>query len=134
MKSLFTGLIIALVVQSSFAQKAPIKFGNVTMDELNMKVYPADSSADAVILVDFGISTMKYNQEKGFALNFDRTMRIKILKNTPEALHWGDHVVHLYEQGDDEEKISGIKAVTYNLENGKIVETKMKNESILREK
>lgn len=134
MKSLLTGLFIALVVQASLAQKAPVKFGNVSMDEMTMKVYPADSSAEAVILVDYGESTMRYIQDKGFQLNFDRTMRIKILKNTPQALDWADHVIHLYEQGEDEEKISGIKAVTYNLENGKIVETKMKSESILREK
>jgi hypothetical protein len=40
----------------------------------------------------------------------------------------------LYHSGSNEEKVSGLKASTYNLENGKIVETKMDKDAIFREK
>jgi hypothetical protein len=39
-----------------------------------------------------------------------------------------------YHSGGNNEKISGLKAVTYNLENGKVVETKMKNDGVFNEK
>jgi hypothetical protein len=131
MKALLSGLILALIVQSAFAQKPPVKFGSVSMEELKMTAYSADSSAAAVVLADFGESSLRYDQEKGFVLHFDRIKRIKILKK--EGLYRADMPIYLYEQGDNEEKISSVKAVTYNLENGKIVESKMKGESMLRE-
>ncbi|HEX6227228.1 MAG TPA: transglutaminase domain-containing protein, partial [Chryseolinea sp.] len=45
-----------------------------------------------------------------------------------------DFEIPLYDEGTSDEAISGLKAVTYNLENGKIVETKMKNDGFFKEK
>jgi hypothetical protein len=127
-------LILAslLISLSSYAQKAPIKFGDIPMTEMKMTVYAKDSSAEAVVLADFGESKLEYNQTNGFQLGFERTRRIKIL--TKEGLDWANFNIPLYHNNSDEEKISGLKAVTYNLENGKIVETKAKGESIIKEK
>jgi len=97
-----------------------------------MKVYDKDSSAVAVVLADFGESFMTYNSENGFVLNFERITRIKILKK--EGLQWGTFIVPIFHRATDEEKLTGLKGVTYNLENGKQVETKLKNESVFREK
>ncbi|MBL0131549.1 MAG: hypothetical protein IPP43_10825 [Chitinophagaceae bacterium] len=33
--------------------------------------------------------------------------------------------IRLYSEGEDEEKLDKLRAVTYNLENGKVVETKL---------
>ena len=117
----------------SFCQKPPIKFGDVSMDELKMTVYPKDSSVEAVVLVDFAESRLDYSQSQGsFQVLFERTRRVKIL--TKEGLDWGNFNIPLYHNNSDEEKVTGLKAVTYNLENGKIVETKSKSESIIKEK
>ncbi len=40
----------------------------------------------------------------------------------------------MYKDGSQDETISGLKAVTYNLENGKIVETKAKSDGFFNEK
>ena len=131
MKSIILSILF-LYPFVSFCQKPPIKFGDVSMDELKMTVYPKDSSAEAVVLVDFGESELKYSQQNGFQLFFERTRRVKIL--TKEGLDWANFNIPLYHNNSDEEKATGLKAVTYNLENGKIVETKVKSESIIKEK
>jgi hypothetical protein len=132
MKALFLGLTASLLSCSLFAQKAPIKFGNVPIEEIKMTAYDKDSSAAAVILADFGESTINYYSEKGFILNFERITRIKILKK--DGFDWADFSIPLYHEGSTDEKMSGLKAVTYNLENGKVTESKAKSESVFKEK
>ncbi len=128
-------LFILFLLLSSFVcsgQKPPIKFGNIPMEDMKMTVYSKDSSASAVVLADFGESTISYNQTNGFQLFFERIRRIKIL--TKDGLKWADFSIPLYHDGTEDEKVSNLKAVTYNLENGKIVESKVKGEAIIKEK
>lgn len=97
-----------------------------------MTVYPNDSSASAVILADVGESRIVYSQSSGFSLLFERITRIKILSK--DGFEWATFTIPLYHDGGDNEKFSGLKAVTYNLENNKIVETKLKNDGVFRER
>lgn len=112
--------------------KAPIKFGDVPIDQVKMTKYEKDSSASAVIIADYGVSAITWNQAEGFTLGFERLKRVKIL--TKEGLDQANFEIPLYHRGSDTEKVSGVKVVTYNLENGKIVETKIKPEAIFTEK
>src|SRR5688572_8301127 len=114
-----------------YAQKAPIKFGDIPMDDMQMKVYTLDSSAAAVILTDYGEARVEFTSVKT-SLVFDRHVRIKILKK--EGLKWADAAIQLFNSGGTDERVSSLKASTYNLEGGKVVETKMPKESIFREK
>ena len=132
MKNILSGLIIALVVGNSYAQKAPIKFGEIPEEDLKMSRYDKDSTAAAVVLADFGQSSIIYNQTEGFSLLFERITRIKILSK--EGLDWATFSVSLYHDGGNNEKFSGLKAVTYNLENGKVAETKLKSDAVFKEK
>jgi hypothetical protein len=68
----------------------------------------------------------------GFQVVFERLRRVKILNK--EGLNWGDISIPLYHDGDQDEKITNLKVVTYNLENGKIVSTKAKSETFMKEK
>ncbi len=117
---------------SSIAQKPPIKFGDIPVEQLSMTTYDADTSASAVILADYGESIIEYDQSNGFMLSFERLTRIKIL--TKDGLDWANFNIPLYHQGSDAEKLTGIKGTTYNLENGKVMETKLKNDAIFKEK
>ncbi len=102
----------------SMADKPPIKFGNVSMDELKMSVYEPDTSAPAVVLCDYGY----FNSNQ---FQFTHIIRIKILKK--EGYSWANRSFPGYNK-------SFVKGITFNLENGEIVESKLKNESIFREK
>jgi len=111
-------LIFCFFSISVLAQKEPIKYGKVNKADLEMKVYPLDTSAAAVILCDYG-----YFDSRQF--RFYRTLRIKIFKK--EGLDWANKTFPGDSKGD-------IRGITFNLDGDKIVETKLKNESIFRER
>jgi hypothetical protein len=131
MRIIFLVLTLFLFAQSLSAQKPPSKFGEVSMEDMKMTVYPMDSSAEAVVLVDYGNSTISYEQTKGFQLFYERLWRLKVLKK--EGLNWADFSIPLYHVSNLEEKITSLKAVTYNLENGKLIETKTKSDSYIKQ-
>jgi Domain of Unknown Function with PDB structure (DUF3857)/Transglutaminase-like superfamily len=130
MKILLFLFLLVIGIQS-IAQKVPIKFGDVSMEELKMRIYPKDSSAEAVVLADFGESSINYSDTKYFRLTFERITRIKILKKG--GYKWADFKIPLYEYGGEEEEYTNLKAYTYNLQGGKIEETRMKSDVVFVE-
>lgn len=129
MKSLLITALLAGVCSVSFAQKDPVTFGEIPLEDLRMVTYPQDTSAAAVILADYGEARISPFQGK---MIFERHTRIKILK--PEGTSWADVEIMLYRTGSASENISGLKAVTYNLENGKMVKTEMDKDAVFQEK
>jgi transglutaminase-like putative cysteine protease len=124
-------LLIALCLSTTaVAQKPPIKFGDIPMEQMQMKVYPKDSSASAVVLADYGESSIDYATDK-FLIRFERIRRVKILNK--DGYDWGNLTIPLYRDGSTIEDVSSLKGVTYNLEGNKIVETKMKNDMVFKE-
>jgi hypothetical protein len=133
MKALLLLLCFASSLGILYGQKPPIKFGDIPIEDLKMKRFDKDSSAAAIVLADYGESIIEYNLGKeDFELKFERIQRIKIL--TKDGFEHANFIIPLYHSNGNTEKISGLKAVTYNLENGKVVETKMKNDGIFKEK
>ena len=132
MKHLFKLILLLAIPVICNAQKPPVKFGDISIEDLKMTHYAKDSSAEAVVLADYGETTMEYSQTEGFVLKFERLTRIKIL--TKDGLDWADFTVRLYHDGSNDEKMNGLKAVTYNLENGKTIQSKLKNDAVFKEK
>ncbi len=115
---LFTILLVAFMATNQLFAKAPIKFGKVSQEELEMTFYDLDSSAAAVVLCDYGV----FNRQD---YSFTRIVRIKILKK--EGLYLASDIYPGAEKTE-------IKGKTFTLENGEVVETKLKGESIFRER
>lgn len=131
MKALAIGLFVAFITSCSFAQKSPIKFGEIPLSDLKTGVYAKDSTAAAVILSDYGEAYITFTAVSA-VLNFERHVRIKILSK--DGFEWADVEVPLYHDGTDEERILKFKASTFNLENGKMVETEVEKSGIFKEK
>ena len=131
MKSQFLGAMLCLAVSYSLAQKSPIKFGEIPLEDLKMTVYEKDSSASAVILSDYGEAYISASSMNAF-LNFERHVRIKILKK--DGFKWADCSILLFRSGSDVDNVQKLKASTYNLENGRIVETPMSKDAVFKEK
>ncbi len=55
---------ILIISTANAASNEPFKMGKVTADELAMKVYEKDTSADAIILGDYGHVEMEYKQQQ----------------------------------------------------------------------
>ncbi|MBO9659296.1 MAG: DUF3857 domain-containing protein [Chitinophagaceae bacterium] len=134
MKVRFPPIVLFLLAYTSiFAQeKAKIKFGKVSAEDFKVN-YAADTSTGAVIIGDIGSTDFVGNSKGGFSIEFKRYCRIHVLNKSAYDLL--DVEIPIYTQGDREEELSQLKAVTYNLENGKVIETKLDTKAgIFKEK
>jgi transglutaminase-like putative cysteine protease len=113
------------------AQDEKPKFGKPSMADLKMTRYDSDTSAEAVILSDIGSTWFDYDKDKGFIMHFDRFERIKIL--TKDGYSWADQSIRLYRSNSDHEIVITLKAITFNLADKKVVETKMDNSAVFDE-
>ncbi len=130
MKKLISLLLLCAPL-TILAQKSPIKFGVIPIDDMKMTSYENDSSASAVVLEDYGVAYISATTVSP-SMIFERHTRIKILKK--KGLEWADIAIPLFHSGSAEERVSNLKASTYNLENGKIVETRMIKDGVFKDK
>ncbi len=117
--------IIPLSVQAQ--DKNTARFGDVTEKDFAHKVYGIDSNANAVVIADIGTSDIQGNSKGWFSLQYKHYKRVHILNKNGYDI--ADVSINLYSDGDDIEQLDKLKAVTYNLENGKVVETKLDTKS-----
>ncbi len=131
---LFLAIIFLAPAMSLFAQeKSKIKFGKIGPEDFQKKTYEIDSSANAVIIADIGSTEIVANPKGGFSLEFKTFRRAHILNKNGYDI--ADVEIYIYTDGRGEEELSSLKAYTYNLENGKVVETKLDvKESVFKEK
>lgn len=120
--------ILFFLLHAQGQDKSNVKFGKVSSADFATKMYSIDSSADAVIIADIGATEFVGNLKGWFSLEFKHYKRIHILKKNGYDV--ADVSIQLYDNGQGgEEKLEKLKAVTYNLENGKVVETKLDTRS-----
>ncbi len=115
------------------AQQAE-KFGKVSKEVLEMTSYEKDKDAEAIVLFDVGNTFMDYVDSEGsFVLRHEKHKRIKILKQDGTKYANVEVTFYVSESNKGKESISGLKAYTYNLEDGKVVEIKMDKDAIFTE-
>lgn len=107
------------------------RFGKVSKEEVELMEYPADTSASALMLYEYTSVSIDFDASGGFKLNTRKHQRIKVLNE--EGLDWGDVEMIYYNSNTLRDNISGIDVSTYNLVNGKVVETKMPSKYVFRE-
>ncbi len=130
MKPKHTCLIIFafLFFNAIFAQdKSEAKFGKITAKDFEPKAYSIDSSADAVIIADIGSSFIQGSSRGGVELVYKHYRRVHILNKNGYDI--ANVSISLYKSDNTEESLDKLRAVTYNLENGKVVETKLDGKS-----
>ena len=128
-------LVLAMTCSSVLrGQTSDVKFGSPTKEELAMTSYAPDESAPAVVL--YKSTRTWYDVIAGdFKVYTEVKTRIKILK--PEGKEYADVEIPYLDNPQERsasETITGLKAWAYNLENGKIVKTKMESNNIAHER
>ncbi len=88
------------------------KLGQVKAEEIAMKSYLPDTSAEAVVLEDRGYSTLTHNSTNGYQIIYRRYKRIKILKKS--AYNYATVNIGFYVGNRSSETVRNIKARTYN--------------------
>jgi transglutaminase-like putative cysteine protease len=119
-------LLVAFIYTESSAQYYNgFAFGSVTYDELELKSYPKDTTAAAVILNEFGEAYIDNGGDNNLLLEYH--VKIKILKT--EGLDQANFRILLRKNGSTKETIKKVEGLTYNLVNGSLRRTPMLHNS-----
>ncbi|MGY5355369.1 DUF3857 domain-containing protein [Wenyingzhuangia sp. IMCC45467] len=123
-------LLLTLTIFSLIKTNAQERrFGKITKQELKESVCSVDSIAEAAFLHKYKDVSFEYDKEKGFLKVVKVHNIIKIYNE--EGFKYGDQSIKFYAKSNrTEDKLSRIKATTYNLENGKIEETDVERKEI----
>ena len=109
-----------------------IKFGDVTAADFAPKFYPIDSTAEAVVLYDGGSAKYEGNSDSWFNIVYTYHQRIRILNKNAFSLATID--IPLYMGNEKQDDLDKLEAVTYTLENGQVVKTKIDKASVFKDK
>ncbi len=121
------------MMQLAAQEKSKIKFGKISPDDFKQTVYSIDSNASAVIVADIGSTEIVGNNKGSFSLVFKNFRRAHILNKNGYDI--ANVEIPIYTNGNAEEELASLKAYTYNLENGKVVETKLDvKEAVFKDK
>jgi hypothetical protein len=125
-------IVIILLFNISKIKAQNYALGKVTIDELKEKSNPKDTTAPAAILFKKGRTFFTYTEKEGFSANDVYEFKIKIYKK--EGLKWADQKVRFYigYENLNKDRVDFSDAVTYNLESGKIVKTKLDNQGTFK--
>lgn len=128
-------LIIALVLLPFYAVCQEFEFGEITNQEKNFNRNQIDSNANAVYLNEYGTTRFSYDSETGrVKLVYDYHVRIKIFNK--EGFEAANVVIPMHRTGNQDtqrEFLSDLKASTFNLQNGRYVETAMSSKAVFTE-
>ncbi|MEO7445075.1 MAG: DUF3857 domain-containing protein [Ferruginibacter sp.] len=129
-KIILYSFLMLLTASGIQAQKNVSPFGKIDVEDLKMLDVSFDPGAEAVVLFDVG--NVYYDRgTQGitwFKTMYNRRTRIKILKD--KGMSYANVEIPFYNYNNDE-KITNIEAVTYNLdENGKVKTTDVSKSSI----
>jgi len=130
MKNIIISLGIFLVsLQIAYAQD--YRFGKVSKEELQQKEHPRETDADAAILYREMNTTFEYTADGGFEKTYEIFERVKIYSKA--GFDNATKKISVYE-GNNIEKLSDLKGYVYNLENGNVVDEKLKKSAIFETK
>ncbi|HET9571700.1 MAG TPA: DUF3857 domain-containing protein [Bacteroidales bacterium] len=139
MTCFFVFITHLIQVKSITAFDISQKWGKVTMEEMEMPVYPPDTSAKAVILYQKQYTNFDYQAKNGFndytnigfKVNSFFSQKIKILK--PVGREVGTIKIPYFNYSKNNESVTDMEALIYNLVDGKIVKKRLDKKYILDE-
>jgi hypothetical protein len=128
----FTTLLFLIFCFNFYAQKS--KDRKITIDDLEQTHHQIDTSAAATILHKKSQVKFKYDIKNGFQLIQEVEYIYKIYKK--DGLKYADIEIPYYVgyKEINQDRVSIKEAETYNLVNGKILKTQIKDESIHKTK
>jgi hypothetical protein len=128
-------LAVVLLCSTISAQDKPgIKFNHVLPADFNINNLKVDTSYGAVIIADIGSSSFDGNNKGWFSLIYKHQRRVKIINKKGFDLASVEIPLYISSKNNSEERLESLKASTYNLENGVVVETKLDKDAVFKDK
>lgn len=132
MKTKFT-LLFLLIITAVSAQD--YRYGKVSKEELSKEKSNIDPEAAGEILYEKAYMKLEISEVDGkFYLTKEVEGRIKVYDKDNLANKFLQQEVAMYAPNSTREKLLNFRGSTYNLDNGKIVETKVRNSDIFKER
>jgi hypothetical protein len=100
------------------------------LSELDLTRYPADTTAAAVVLDEFGEAYVDNGGDNNILLEYH--VKIKVLKK--DGLSEANFSIPLYKNGDRMQRIKLVQGHTASLENGQLKETELNPREVITEK
>ena len=125
--------LLFILISSGFKLNAQnYELGKVSLAELEEKVNPKDTTAPATILFKKARTFFTYDIKNGFTANHVYEFKIKIYKK--EGLSWANQKVQYYVGYENMNKdyLEFSNVFTYNVENKKIVKTKLEGQGTFK--
>lgn len=118
--------------QKEVAQQT-FKYGKISPEEFETRVSGADSAASAVALFDVGKAIFELGGRKAsFVYVMERHIRYKIISKA--GYDFANLEIPLFNVNDNESYLDDLEGATYNMENGKMVISKITKNSKFTEK
>ena len=134
MKKLFYTLLLGVLPLLGIkGQYQVMQFGKISQQEIDLKNYSKDPTAEAVVLCDIGDVRFADAQDYSYNVEFTRTRRIKIFTNA--GISYGEVSIPLYNdnQGNNE-TLEKVEAFCYNWENNQLNRTELDMSNVYEEK
>lgn len=125
-------LFMLLAFKSKCQDQPDIDFGKVKITDFSIQSPLIDSGTNAVVVYDKCDISFEGNKRGWFSYILKRSVRKLILHK--KGFDLATEIVHLYQNNDSKEVIEKLSGTTYNIENGKIVETKLNSKDVFEEK
>ncbi|HMO62176.1 MAG TPA: DUF3857 domain-containing protein [Ferruginibacter sp.] len=127
-------LLFSVQIRTAAQDKLPIKFGKLSADDFNIQSRLIDSGTHAVVVADVGLSEFMTNtSSQSFSLLFRHKKRMKIISKNGFDIATVSIPLYIGSNGK-EEKLEDFRAYTYNLVNGKVIETRLEKDNLFTEK
>jgi len=115
----------------AYAGAQDFEYGKITGEDLGLKNIAFDSSANAVVIKEFGTSTIELKNDV-FSVVFMYHVKIKIFNKN--GFNHGNIVIPLRIHKEVDDEVVGLRATTYNLVNGGVTQTELDNKNTFKEK
>ena len=123
-------LICAILLSINIYSQSVFNSENftVTSADLETNFYEKDSTANALVLYEYGNS---YVDDRDFRLKTEIKKKIKIFNK--QGFNKATIQIYLYNKDRRREKVTNIMATTYNVENGLVTKTQLNENDIIEE-
>lgn len=124
--------LVSLCFLSLNIQAQNFNFGSITYDDYEFDRKKLDSTANAIVLKEFGTASIQQDDATGrLELIFEHHVKIKIYNK--EGFKEANVVIPSYKDESREETISELKASTFNYIDNNFVETIMDKKAVFTE-
>ncbi|WP_159024157.1 DUF3857 domain-containing protein [Formosa sp. L2A11] len=127
MKTLLINLLLLSTI-SLYSQAYSSEEFSVSQNDLNIKKFVKDSTANALVIYEYGKS---YIDDEDFLLKTEYKKKVKILNRN--GFKYATVEIPLYSNKSQKERVTDITATTYNSNNGSITSTRLNPSDIFYE-